>query len=321
MAILAQDLNFLQFMSISRASRRTYDQGRSSYLAFCRQFRLIPFPASEDSLNLFITYLARSLSFATIRTYLAAVRYWNIREGFSADFSGMVQLHMTLQGIKRLKGASSRPNRLPITIDILKTLKNRLRTLAIPEEDKLMLWAAFTTAFFGFLRSAEFCCTSKTSYDASTCLLVRDISISENVLRIFIKVSKADPFRNGHTIRLVATNSSICPLRAMQKHLKNSRQGDKPVFSFKDGSFLTRQCVSKTVQQLLEGTFPDAKQYSSHSFRIGAATTAAAADVPDWLIKVLGRWSSNCYERYIRTPVSLIDRIPSLLSRTRLQKS
>ena len=87
---------------------------------------------------------------------------------------------MTLQGIKRLKGASSHPNRLPITIDILKTLKDRLRILAIPEGDKLMLWAACTTAFFGFLRSAECCCPSKTSYDASTCLLVRDILIREN---------------------------------------------------------------------------------------------------------------------------------------------
>ena len=321
MAVLAQDLDFLQFMSISGASRRTYDQGRSSYLAFCNQFRLIPFPASETSLNLFITYLARNLSFATIRTYLAAVRYWNIREGFSADFGVMVNLHMTLKGIKRLKGAASRPNRLPITIDILKILKDRLRLSTIPEEDKLMLWAAFTTAFFGFLRSAEFCCPSKSFFDASTCLLVRDISITENVLRIFIKVSKADPFKNGHTIRLVAANSSICPLRAMQKHLKNCRKSDEPVFSFTDGSFLTRQCLSKTLQQLLESTFPDVKQYSSHSFRIGAATTAAAADVPDWLIKALGRWSSNCYERYIRTPVELIDRIPSLLSRTSLQRS
>ena len=46
--------------------------------------------------------------------------------------------------------------------------------------------------------------------------------------------------------------------------------------------------------------------YSSHSFCIGAATTAGARGVPDHLIKILGRWSSDAHQIYIRTPVSSI---------------
>ena len=41
-------------------------------------------------------------------------------------------------------------------------------------------------------------------------------------------------------------------------------------------------------------------------FRIGAATAAAAAGLPPWQIKNLGRWTSDCYERYVGTPASVL---------------
>ena len=52
-------------------------------------------------------------------------------------------------------------------------------------------------------------------------------------------------------------------------------------------------------------------EYAPHSFRIGAA---AAAILPPWLIKTLGRWRSDCYELYIRTPGTIINSVPQKLA-------
>ena len=54
--------------------------------------------------------------------------------------------------------------------------------------------------------------------------------------------------------------------------------------------------------------------YTSHTFRSGAATSAASCGLPDHLIKTLGRLSSDAYQIYINTPVSTIVGVASLLT-------
>ena len=57
----------------------------------------------------------------------------------------------------------------------------------------------------------------------------------------------------------------------------------------------------------------DPMQYAGHTYRIGATTTAASVGLPPWLIKTLGRWTSDCYERYIRLPDSLLSEVSTRL--------
>jgi hypothetical protein len=48
------------------------------------------------------------------------------------------------------------------------------------------------------------------------------------------------------------------------------------------------------------------QSFAGHSLRRGGATSLALRGVPDHLIKVLGRWRSDCYQRYLETPLSSI---------------
>ncbi len=50
---------------------------------------------------------------------------------------------------------------------------------------------------------------------------------------------------------------------------------------------------------LLSGT--PAENFSSHLFRIGAATTAAHKGLSQQQIQALGRWSSEAFKSYIRS--------------------
>ena len=225
----------------------------------------------------------------------------------------MPLLKLLLKGIKRTKGGRSKPKRKPITLDTLKCIKNNLPLSTFNLIDQSMLWAAFTAAFFGFLRASEFCSPSQSAFIPSSTLLVRDVTVLPNVTVLTVKTSKVDQFRNGSEVRLAKSGKSVCPYRAMIRHLNNCSDPHKPLFSFSQGSYLTRQIFSDTLKLLLPPSY-DKSGYSSHSMRIGAATCAADKNTPAWLIKALGRWSSNCFEQYIRTPVTAIDKIPSILS-------
>ena len=72
--------------------------------------------------------------------------------------------------------------------------------------------------------------------------------------------------------------------------------------------------MTGTIRHLLMQAGMCPTNYTSHSFRIRAATTAAAAGLPSWLIKTLGRWSSDAYLTYVHCPKNVIASVPAALS-------
>ena len=132
---------------------------------------------------------------------------------------------------------------------------------------------------------------------------------------VLIKRSKTDPFRNGCTVTLARSTTSICAVMAMKDYvLQYQPSSAGPLFTLTSGKWLTRTSLTHELRDVLQQCGIQPQHCFSHSFRIAAATTAAAAGIPAWLIKVLGRWSSDCYERYIRTPQETLLAIPKQLS-------
>ena len=70
----------------------------------------------------------------------------------------------------------------------------------------------------------------------------------------------------------------------------------------------------KLLTSLLSLVGLNSELYNGHSFRIGAATQAGTARIEDHLIQTLGRWSSDCYKRYIQTESVTIAQVQRQMS-------
>ena len=284
-------------MSIAPSTRRNYSAAVDVYKTFCSQHELTPFPPSEQNLILYSTHISTFSSHSNVKLHLAAVKHYAIIQGQAVLFRDFDRLYLLLKGIKRSQGRSySIPKRLPITPTLLRTMNSNLFNSSKLFEDKIMIWAAITTAFFGFLRISEYTTPRKHTFDPSITLLLEDIRIRNDSVRLHLKSSKTDPFRQGVTVRIEANNTILCPVSALRYYIASHPTGSGPLFAFKNGSYLTRSDVNNILRETSNG----AANVSSHSLRIGAASTAAAMGCPKYLIQSMGRWSSDCFRRYIR---------------------
>ena len=170
-----------------------------------------------------------------------------------------------------------------------------------------MVWAAFTLAFFGFLRCSEFTYQSINKYcscfDLGTeCVsFVPSLASTQHVV-ITLWSSKTDPFRAGQSLLFARADSSLCAVTAMQHYFQFVAPPPGPLVIFRSGRLLTGATVTFLLCDAVRHAGLPFHSLKGHSFRIGAASSAAAAGLPDWLIKVMGRWSSDCYQLYIKTP-------------------
>ena len=306
--------------ALSSSTRTTYSSGVRQYLDFCfahnlaTKENLLPAP-TEENLVYFVASLQGNVQYQTVKLYLAAIANFYVEQSMPLRTDNMYQLHRILKGIKRTSSSQQRTRR-PITIEILSQISDLLRPAFSPELDTVMLWAAFTLAFFGFLRVSEFTYSSSKSF-----LAVKDIAFVPNIhnpdyIQVRIKQSKTDPFRQGTTLTIAKSNSKVCAVIALRDYIlqRNSTTTDEPLFMLQNGQPLSRCILNANLRELLNMLGYLETDYAPHSFRIGAATTAAAANMPPWLIKTLGRWRSDCYELYIRTPRTVINSVPEKLA-------
>ena len=108
----------------------------------------------------------------------------------------------------------------------------------------IMLWATCCTPFFGFLRVGEMTVPSQEAYDSSVHLSIEDVAVDSKsnptTIWLTIKHSKTDPFCMRVNLCLGRTKSVVCPIKALLPYLNIQGSTPESLFSFEDGTPLTR---------------------------------------------------------------------------------
>ena len=188
--------------------------------------------------------------------------------------------------------------------------------------EQTLLWATSLVCFFGFLRAGEVTQKTKETFDPSYHISFEDVAAdsrtSPTYVQLTLKGSKTDPFRKGANVILGQTEDDLCPVSALFAYLRMRGPAKGPLFVKADSSPLTKSFFVKKFREALLAIgykHEETCQYAGHSFRAGAASTAAALGLEDSLIKALGRWESAAYLIYLRLPREDLQATSKILSR------
>lgn len=298
--------------TLSKNTMTAYKLGMDRYRQFVSKLDNRPTQAipriSEETLLSFIAYLHKfdKIQYSTIKLYLCGIRFNYLRYGINSPLDSSVtnvRIYTFLKSVRRSQ-PQNHPRRLPIDIDMLKRIVEYLDKGCFGNFDDALMKSCCTLAFFGFLRCGEF--TVKDDFSENDNLCLTDVLISSDSVTVTLKTSKTDPFRKGITINIHATKNNVCPLLALEsyiklRNLKNLPKQTNALFVSSNGHPLTRTIFISNLKFTLKQIGVDDTLFNGHSLRIGAATTCGKLRIEDHLIKTLGRWSSDCYNRYIRT--------------------
>ncbi len=291
--------------AVSPRTLQTYVTAWKCFKSF--HLLYIPFPEfTLLSITSFISFLnsIKSLQVSSIKSYISGIQFFHkLLYGAPSPEINNSQTALLIRGIQR-----SRPirpdSRLPITLDILTKCIHALRTCYQTPSTARTLDTMFILAFFGFLRCAEL--TTSSKFDPAINPTISDLTVLDSeTISFLIKQSKTDQVKKVilFTFSISRHLSNLTKAVREYLHLRISQAKSplEPLFLDHAGKPVSRTWFQKQLKSVLLLAGISAANFSSHSFRIGAATSAAQKGLTKHQIQTLGRWSSEAFQSYIRT--------------------
>ena len=261
-------------------------------------------PACESQVLKFLAWCALR-GVQSLDQYLSHVRTGLQQHGFPTDaLYGKVFptfLRSTRRWQKEQGLIKPRPARLPFTLEML---QSSLTLLDLESITDLRLLTCLAVGLFGLMRAGEFSISEHGEpFNVHLHVTRANCIVGSSVATIYLPASKTDRYGKGTTITLARVpGSKTCPHCLLQLWLHNTSHTSNPqdhLFALHGKPYMKKAFASE-FRALVKNLHKDPAHYTPHSLRIGGATLAALAGLSAAVIMDLGRWSSDCYLRYIK---------------------
>jgi hypothetical protein len=261
-------------------------------------------PANGHVLIRFATwaYHVRGKSHSVISAALSAVRSFCETTGRDTAVFSDPQVKAHLRALHKQEGARrKRPERYPITIWVLARLSQCVHRYEI------ILFAAMVVGFHGLFRASEI--IAKHSKEPQ--LLRKHVTLHHDRVVIHLARSKTDTFDEGVDVTLHSTGGLLCPLRWIKRAFEDApdKCPEAPAFQRSNGKPITYAYFQGFIKRLCLRAGIGSARFSTHSLRIGAASTLIALGFSVDDVKRLGRWKSAAYVGYIRAVSGIHQRV------------
>ena len=287
--------------SVSDNTIDAYNTGLNSFNSFRSLYELQElWPPTIEQIVMFVSWLSlQGLAHSTARLYVKAVGF-QCKMKIVSDVTRHYVIEKALEGFKRSSSGKARKSRLPITPQLLQRILSVIPVVCSNSYESYLFSAAYCLAFAAFLRVSELA-VSSTKY-VSNVLLNSDVEVNEKdgTAKITIRFSKTDQAGVGSVLIINRTGTELCAVSRLVEFVKRRPPIVGPFFCHLNGKPLTQYQFTAILKKCVCSFQPDYGKFTSHSFRIGAATAAAMAGYSVETIKQAGRWRSDAYRRYLK---------------------
>jgi len=296
--------------SLERSSVPTYQRAWHLLHQFTTEVfdsASLALPVAPTTLSLFIAYLFdHEYASSTVATYVTAIGYYHRLAGIP-DPSKTSYIIEMLKGYHKL--SKKLDTRLPITLPILHRIIKSCDITCSSQYTRLLFIAMCTLAFFDFLRVGEMSVTH--GHQSARILQFSQVTRLYENGEVSALQDTFHDFKHNYNQALfsitVTRKSDVCPVLSMLRYLEVRGCDACPLFINSCGRPVSRCFFASLLERCIKSCNLNSERYKGHSFRIGGATFAAQQGLSDAQIRLLGRWKSEAFKKYIR-----VSNLPSL---------